>query len=110
MTTRSCCWRQPRAAGWKTASGSASSGAPTCYGVLSMTMESHAAAGRIVAEVVMPARRQPKELLIRFRHPEQRRIQSTTVNGTAWTDFDRDKEWIRIPAPEAKRYMVEARY
>ena len=84
--------------------------APTCYGVLSMTMESHAAAGRIVAEVVMPARRQPKELLIRFRHPEQRRIQSTTVNGTAWTDFDRDKEWIRIPAPEAKRYMVEARY
>ena len=84
--------------------------APTCYGVLSMTMESHAAAGRIVAEVVMPARRQPKELLIRFRHPEQRRIQSTTVNGAAWTDFDRDKEWIRIPAPEAKRYMVEARY
>ena len=54
-----------------------------------MTMESHAAAGRIVAEVDMPARRQPKELLIRFRHPEQRRIQSATVNGAAWTDFDR---------------------
>ena len=84
--------------------------APTCYGVLSMTMESHAAAGRIVAEVDMPTRRQPKELVIRFRHPEQGRIRSATVNGAAWADFDPDKEWIRIPAPAAKRYTVEARY
>ena len=85
-------------------------GRPTCYGVLSMTMESHAAAGRIVAAVDMPARRQPKALVIRFRHPEQARIKSATVNGAAWTDFDPDKEWIRIPAPEAKRYTVTAQY
>ena len=84
--------------------------APTCYGVLSMNLESHAASGRMVAEVDVPGRRQPKAILIRFRHPEQRRIQSATVNGAAWADFDPDKEWIRIPAPEAKRYSVEARY
>ena len=84
--------------------------APTCYGLLSLTMESHAAAGRIVAQVNVPARRQPKELLIRFRHPEQKPIRSATVNGAAWTDFDADKEWIRIPAPAAKRYVVEAGY
>ena len=84
--------------------------APTYYGLLSMTVLSQAGSGRIVAEVDVPGRLPPKALLIRFRHPEQRRIKSATVNGAAWTDFDADKEWIRIPAPAAKRYAVEARY
>jgi hypothetical protein len=84
--------------------------APTCYGLLSMTIESQAAAGRIVATVDVPGRRAPKTLLLRLRHPQRQRIRAVTVDGAAWTDFDPDREWIRIPAPAAKRYTVIAQY
>ena len=84
--------------------------APTYYGLLSMTIQSQAGSGRIKAEVDVPGRLPPKTLLIRFRHPEQKRITSASVDGAAWSDYDANKEWIRIPAPQCKRYRIEARY
>jgi hypothetical protein len=84
--------------------------APTYYGPMNMTIESHAASDTIRADVAMPARSYPRELLLRLRHPDGKRMRSVTVNGRAWSDFNPQKEWIHIPSPSEARYAIEARY
>ena len=84
--------------------------APTRFGVLSMTVDSRAASGRIEAQVEMPVRIRPAALLVRLRHPAGARIRSVKVNGRPWTDFDPAKEWVRIHAPDETRYMIVASY
>jgi hypothetical protein len=84
--------------------------APTYYGPLGLTMISAAASGRITAEVTMPTRGRPRELLVRLRHPDGKGIRSVTVNGSAWTDFDTAKEWVRIPQPASAKYTIVAAY
>ncbi len=84
--------------------------APTYFGDLSMTIDSSAAPERITAVVEMPARREPRELLVRLRHPDAKRMRSVTVNGRNWADFNTEKEWVRIPHPAAGRYTIEADY
>jgi hypothetical protein len=32
------------------------------------------------------------------------------VDGQNWTDFDRDKEWVRIANPQARQYTIVASY
>ena len=57
---------------------------------------------RITATVEMPARKAPKEVVLRFRHPKTAPIKSVTVNGPStgsgqgkpWTDYNKDKETI----------------
>jgi hypothetical protein len=84
--------------------------APTYYGAISATIESRAAAGEIRADVEMPRGNAPATLLIRFRHPDRQRMQSVTVNGQPWTDFDAAAEWVRIPSPRGERYTIAVRY
>jgi hypothetical protein len=84
--------------------------APTYYGNLSMTIESHASTGRIIASVTMPDRGRPRELLVRLRHPHNKTIRSVSVNGKNWTDFDTRKEWVRIVNPTDARYSIVASY
>jgi hypothetical protein len=84
--------------------------APTYYGRISLTIESHADSGSILAEIEMPDRSSPKALLVRLRHPQASPMQSATVNGENWPDFDVQKEWVRIKNPCQKHYSVVARY
>lgn len=84
--------------------------APTYYGNLSMTVDSHAASGRITVSITMPERSRPRELLVRLRHPYSKSIRSVSVNGRNWTDFDARKEWVRIAQPVEARYTVVASY
>jgi len=84
--------------------------APTYYGVISYTVVSRADAGRIHAEIEMPDRNSPKTLVVRFRHPQAKAIQSVSVNGQSWTDFDIRKEWVRIINPTQRRYTIETTY
>jgi hypothetical protein len=37
-------------------------------------------------------------------------MQSVTVNGGAWKDFDAASEYVRVPAPDADRYAIVVRY
>jgi hypothetical protein len=83
---------------------------PTFFGVVSATLESHARAGEIRADVRMPVAHRPAALVIRFRHPERKRMQSVTVNGRTWTDFDATNEYVRVPAPDGDRYAIVVRY
>jgi hypothetical protein len=84
--------------------------APTYYGPVSFTMESRADAGEITATIELPERKQLAALLVRFRHPQAKPIRSVSVNGQNWTDFDVEKEWVRIPRPAQHRYVVTSRH
>lgn len=70
--------------------------APTHFGTVSYEIASDADKGRITATVEMPARNPPKSVVLRFRHPKSAPIQSVTVNGKAWKDFDPAREVVRL--------------
>jgi hypothetical protein len=84
--------------------------APTYYGQLSMSVESKAGSSQLSAQIKMPNRRSPKQLVVRFRHPQDKPMQSVTVNGREWDNFNAQKEWVVIPEPRRERYTIIARY
>lgn len=84
--------------------------APTYFGNVSYRAESSTRAGRITAKVTFDSERRPQSLLVRLRHPDAAPLRSVTVNGRESTDFDRDKEWIKIPRPQAREYAIVASY
>lgn len=84
--------------------------APTYFGPVSFTIESQAARDILTATLDLPDRRQPETLLVRFRHPRSRPIQSVQVDGEKWTDFDVGKEWVRLRRPIRGRHVIDARY
>jgi hypothetical protein len=47
---------------------------------------------------------------VRFRHPDGKRMQSVTVNGQAWKDFDAAGEWVRVANPAQSDYAITVRY
>jgi len=84
--------------------------APTYYGPISMSIESHAASGTISADIQMPQRGRPKLLLLRLRHPEAKPMRSVMIDGQQSPDFDVEKEWVRIANPAPRRYSVVVGY
>jgi hypothetical protein len=84
--------------------------APTYYGELSMSVESKAASGCLTAQIEIPKRRQLGRLIVRFRHPEETPIQSVSVNGQNWTNYDTQKEWVVIPEPHQECYVIIVHY
>jgi hypothetical protein len=73
-------------------------------------MESRVATGAIAVSLEMPTRKRPSELLVRLRHPQAKPIRSVLVNQASWTDFNPQKEWVRIPRPTEPRYTITAAY
>jgi hypothetical protein len=56
----------------------------------------------------MPARRLPKEVWLRLRHPQAKAIKTVMVNGQPWGQFDRDKELVKLDGlPGTVRVLVE---
>jgi hypothetical protein len=84
--------------------------APTYFGKLSYRVESQAQSNKITATVALAGRTKPETLYVRFRHPNEKQIRSVTVNGGKWTDFDREKEWVRIPNPHESEYSIAVSY
>ncbi len=84
--------------------------APTYYGDLSLAVASHAASGALTAQIETPKRHSPRRLIVRFRHPQARPIQSVTVNGRSWSHFDAVKEWVIVEGPLDERYTIITRY
>ena len=70
--------------------------APTCFGPAGYEIVSDVDHDAISATVDIPARKPPEAVRLRFRHPGSAPIKSVTVNGTPWTDFDKDKETITL--------------
>ena len=70
--------------------------APSRFGTVAYEIVSDVDKGRISATVEMPSRNAPKSVFLRFRHPTAAPIQSVTVNGHAWTNFNAVKEVIDL--------------
>jgi len=49
----------------------------------------------ITAHLQGPKRNPPSLILLRFRPPDGRRIETVIVNGKKWSDYD--EKWIRLP-------------
>jgi hypothetical protein len=84
--------------------------APTYHGTISLTVDSQADSGQIEVDIGMPDRGRPKTLLVRLRHPDGVSMQSVTVNGRPWTDYDTQKECVRIQNPGEASYSIVTRY
>ncbi|MGD0538869.1 MAG: hypothetical protein ABSC03_14645 [Verrucomicrobiota bacterium] len=70
--------------------------AATFFGPMSLRFASKAKSGQITAVVEPPTRRTPKQVLLRFRHPEGKLIRRVDVNGKPWARFDVKKEWVDL--------------
>ncbi len=70
--------------------------APTHFGAVAYEIVSDAANGRIAAAIEAPARKPPKALLLRLRHPAAAPLKAVSVNGKPWADFDPAREIIRL--------------
>ena len=70
--------------------------APTHFGTVAYEIVSDVDNGKISATVELPARKAPKEVVLRFRHPKSAPIKAVTVNGKPWTEFNKDKETITL--------------
>ena len=70
--------------------------APTHFGTVNYEVVSAAEHGKILATVDIPSRNPPKSVLLRLRHPKALPIQSVTVNGKPWKDFDPVREVVRL--------------
>jgi hypothetical protein len=84
--------------------------APTYFGDVSFSIEGESLSGEIVATIELAARKAPKTLLVRFRHPDSKPIRSVVVNGNAWENFDAAKEYIMIHKPTEAKYVISAKY
>ena len=72
-------------------------GCPTFLGKLSYRTESHAAEGRIDATVDLDATLRAKQVQLRLRHPEGKRIARLEIDGRPSSSFDAEKEMISVP-------------
>lgn len=71
--------------------------APTEFGPMSLHFTAGDGGDTITAELEPPRRNPPSRIYLRFRHPESRRIESVTVNGRTWSDYDPARDWVVLP-------------
>ena len=74
--------------------------AMTLLGQISYRIASETDQGLIRAQIELQGRKELKDLILTFRHPQKKRLQKVEVGGRPWKDFDAQAEWIRIPKTE----------
>jgi hypothetical protein len=85
-------------------------GAPTSFGRIGFTIDSQIGAGTVKAAVRLPAAPFAATVKLRLRAPEGKRLQSVTVNGKEWKQFDSEEESVTLPAKLAGTVNVAATY
>lgn len=83
--------------------------APSRFGVVSYTIESHVNSGRIAASVELSTRSPASAIVLNLRHPRGKRISGVRVNGEEWRDYQAAKGIVRLQ-PSAGRQSVEVLY
>ncbi|MEI6150317.1 MAG: hypothetical protein WCS01_14550, partial [bacterium] len=69
----------------------------TPAGIVSVEYRPQLAAGKIEADVELELRVKPERLLLRFRHPGKKPIQSVTINGRTSRAFDARSGDVELP-------------
>ncbi|MEN6536624.1 MAG: hypothetical protein ABFD89_23410 [Bryobacteraceae bacterium] len=83
--------------------------APSVFGTVAYEITSDVDHGRLNAIVDIPSRLASSELVLRLRHPDRAAIKSVTVNGRAWSLFDKGRELVRLKGLQG-RVRIAARY
>ena len=83
--------------------------APTYFGLLSLKAAYQADSGEIHCSIRLPSRSPAAQTMWRLRHPTSAVLESVTINGQPWTDFDGSRERIRLPQT-TQEILVTARY
>ena len=78
--------------------GAAIRSAATSFGPMSLEVRAEEGWKRIVARIEPPTRRPPRQVIVRFRHPEKAPLTGARVNGVSVKSFDAAKEWVVLPA------------
>lgn len=84
--------------------------ASTYFGKVSYEIHSEVNAGKISMTIEPPVRNPPRQIIVRFRHPEEKPIKEVTVNGEAWNNFDPAKGAIRLLGATHGKVEVVASY
>ncbi len=71
--------------------------APTTFGPVSFTIESHIDRGRIDVRLIAPGRETPRNVLLRLRHPQEKPIKRVTVDGRPIASFAGDTVTLASP-------------
>lgn len=72
--------------------------AATSFGPTSLEVRAEEGWKRIVARIEPPTRKPPRQVIVRFRHPEKAPLTGARVNGVPVKSFDAAKEWVVLPA------------
>ena len=81
---------------------------PTRFGLVSYKIVSHLREGYIEALIESPTRNAPQHIVIRIRHPDDKRMKSVTVDGRLHADFAPATETVRLtPAAHPLKLKVE---
>jgi hypothetical protein len=84
--------------------------APTAFGEVDYTITSYVKKGYIEAEITPPERKKPDTMVIRLRHPEEKKFTSVTVNGQKYDDFDRERDIVRLRNFDGKKVTIRAMF
>lgn len=74
--------------------------AATFFGETGFRVESHVNEGFIEATVSTPQRHPPRNIALRVRHPQAKRMVRVELNGRNWSKFDSERETITIPVDQ----------
>jgi hypothetical protein len=76
--------------------------APTAFGPVSFTIESHIDRRQIAVNLTAPAREAPKNIILRLRHPHGEAIRSVKVDGKLIDSFKDDMITLASPSGTMK--------
>ncbi|HLJ10348.1 MAG TPA: hypothetical protein VKU82_04130, partial [Planctomycetaceae bacterium] len=83
--------------------------APTNFGPVTYSINSHVKDGTIEARIDSPMRSSPQALVIRLRHPEEKKMRRVTVNGRETRDFNAEQNTIKLE-PVSQPLVIRAFY
>jgi hypothetical protein len=84
--------------------------APTVFGEIDYKITSHVKNDYIEAEIIPPSRKKPDTIVIRIRHPQEKKIKTILVNGHKYGDFDREINIVRLKKFDGEKMIIRAEY
>jgi hypothetical protein len=79
---------------------------PTSFGTISFSTQSKLRDGIIEMTLEPPQQRCPKQIIIRFRHPDQKPVSGVKINDAKWERFEGDKVILNEPYDKTLKLQV----
>jgi len=86
------------------------SDAPTRWGKVSFTIQSHLQTRSVNVSLKLPAKPVAARVKLRLRVPEGHRIRSVMAGGRPWSQFDPEEESVTLPSDARGKFEVVVSY